>query len=156
MNIPRIYIDTSVIGGCFDLEFVKWSNGLVKDFRLGHFKPVLSEVVTTEIENAPERVRQKFYEIMDYGAEELKITTEVTELLQLFIKAKVLGQRFQRDMTHIALATVNEVDILVSWNFRHIVHFDKIKRFNAVSQKAGYKSIEIYSPREVTNYEEDI
>ena len=156
MRILRVYIDTSIVGGCYDFEFAKWSNGLVKDFRLGHFKPVLSEVVTAEIENAPERVRQKFYEILDYGAEELAINTEVIELLRLFSKAKILGQKFQRDMTHIALATVYEVDILVSWNFKHIVHFDKIKQFNAVSTKAGYKPIAIYSPREVTNYEEDI
>lgn len=156
MSVLRIYIDTSVIGGCFDHEFIKWSNGLVKDFRLGHFKPVLSEVVAAEIENAPERVRQKFFEIIDYGAEQLIIDTKVTELLQHFNKAKILGSKFERDMTHIALATVNEVDVLVSWNFRHIVHFDKIRQFNTVSKKAGYNPIEIYSPREVTNYEEDI
>jgi len=153
VSILRIYTDTSVIGGCYDLEFAQWSNGLVKDFRLGHFKPVLSEVVAAEIENAPERVRQKYYEIIDYGAEQLEINTKVTELLQLFSKAKILVPKFQRDMTHIALATVSEVDILVSWNFKHIVHFDKIRQFNAVSEKAGYKPIEIHSPREVTNYE---
>ena len=154
MKIPRVYIDTSVIGGCFDAEFARWSNGLMKDFRLGHFKPVISEVVTVEMENAPERVRQKLFEIIDYGAEELQIDMKVNELVDLFTKAKILDQKFKRDMIHIALATIHEVDILVSWNFRHIVHFDKIKRFNAVSEKAGYRSIEIYSPREVSNYEE--
>lgn len=156
MNIPRVYIDTSVIGGCYDLEFAKWSNGLVKDFRLGHFKPILSEVVAAEIENAPERVRQKYYEIAAYGAEELEIDTNVTQLLGLFSKSKILSDKFQRDMTHIAIATINEIDILVSWNFKHIVHFDKIRQFNAVSIKAGYKPIEIHSPREVTSYEEGI
>ncbi len=54
----------------------------------------------------------------------------------------------------IALATTADVDVLVSWNFRHIVHFDKIRQFNAANLERGYKPIDIYSPREVTNYGE--
>jgi len=50
------------------------------------------------------------------------------------------------------MATVADVDILVSWNFRHIVHFDKIRQFNAVNLEKGYKTIAIYSPMEVTTY----
>jgi hypothetical protein len=49
MKILRVYIDTSVIGGCFEAEFSLWSNGLMQDFRRGHFRPVLSEVVAVEI-----------------------------------------------------------------------------------------------------------
>jgi len=54
---------------------------------------------------------------------------------------------------HIALATVAEVDVLVSWNFKHILHFNKIRMFNAVNLEQGYKQIQIFSPREVTTYE---
>jgi hypothetical protein len=59
-------------------------------------------------------------------------------------------------MTHIALATIDEVDMLVSWNFKHIVNFDKIRQFNTVNKELGHKLIRILSPREVTNYEEEI
>ena len=55
-------------------------------------------------------------------------------------------------MTHIALATIAEVDAIVSWNFKHIVHFEKIQKFNAVNIEMGYKPISIYSPREVTTH----
>jgi hypothetical protein len=58
-------------------------------------------------------------------------------------------------MMHIALSSVHGVDILVSWNFRHIVHFEKIVKFNAVNLEYGYRQLMILSPREVTSYETD-
>ena len=64
----------------------------------------------------------------------------------------ILTPKFYDDATHIALATLADVDPLVSWNFRHIVHYDKIRLFNAVNLERGYKPIQIYSPREVTHH----
>ncbi len=155
MSIPKIYIDTSVIGGCFDTDFAAWSNGLMKDFSRGHFKPVVSELVGVEIEAAPEKVREKYAEILASGAEILVITGKVLDPAAAYRKYNILNPKFENDRLHIALATVHEVDILVSWNFKHIVHFDKIRMFNEINQKMGYKPIAIYSPREVTNYEEN-
>ena len=155
MKTLRVYIDTSVIGGCFDDSFSKWSNGLMKDFRLGHFRPVVQELVSVEIEKAPENVRNKYAEIVDYGAEVLVITNEVLNLVEAYRKHRILGVRFGNDLLHIALATVHQADILVSWNFKHIVHFEKIQQFNKVNERMGFKSIAIYSPREVANYEEE-
>lgn len=154
MKKLRIYVDTSVIGGCFDEEFVKWSNGLMKDFRLGNFQPILSEIVAIEIGKAPEFVREKYAEILDLGAEYLKVTQESLELAEIYRKNKILTPKFSEDMLHIALATVGNIDIVVSWNFKHIVHYDKIRQFNAVNIELGYKALQIYSPREVANYEE--
>jgi len=57
------------------------------------------------------------------------------------------------DMLHIALATIAEVDVLVSWNFRHIVRLDKILLFNAVNLEQGYKPLTIFSPREVVSHD---
>lgn len=115
MKILRIYVDTSVLGGCFDPEFAPWSNGLVEDFRRAQFKPVLSDVTAAEVEQAPEIIRRVHLDL---------------------------------------LATVAEVDVLVSWNFRHIVRLDKIRLFNPVNVESGYKPLTIYSPREVTTYEQ--
>ena len=154
MKIQRIYIDTSVIGGCFDREFAPWSNGLVKDIRLGHFQCVISEIVSAEIEDAPAIVRQKYNEIRVLGAEELFLIEDVEGLLNSYRKHRILADKFRNDMLHIAFATFAQVDILVSWNFTHIVHFDKIRRFNAVNIEQGYQPIAIHSPREVTNYVE--
>ena len=153
MKIQKIYIDTSVIGGCFDSEFVIWSRGIIKDFENGFFKPVISEVVSTEILDAPQFVREEYNKILKMKPEILKINEQVLELVNSYQKHDILGQRFQNDMLHIALATVAEVDILVSWNFKHIVRFDKIRLFNAVNIENGFKKLEIFSPREVTTYE---
>lgn len=57
MKTGRVYVDTSVLGGCFDAEFATWSNGLIEDFRQGLFRPVLSDVTAIEVAKAPERVR---------------------------------------------------------------------------------------------------
>jgi len=66
-----------------------------------------------------------------------------------------LSDKFKADLVHIALATVYNVDLLVSWNFKHIVHYSKISQFNAVNIEQGYKPLVIYSPREVV-YEKEI
>ena len=152
MQKPTIYLDTSVLGGCFDAEFAPWSKGLMKDIRLGHYRPVLSELIATELENAPEKIRDIYAALIDERAEILCITDEVLDLVQAYGRHKILGLKFKNDMMHIALATVRGVDLLVSWNFKHIVHFDKIRQFNAVNVAMGYKMVAIYSPREVTNY----
>jgi len=155
MKIQRIYIDTSVIGGCFDPEFEKWSNGLIKDFNNGIYMPVLSEIITIEINKAPEFVKLKYADILELKPEILTIGDESLELLKAYTAHNILGEKFRNDLLHIALATVSKVDILVSWNFKHIVHFDKIMLFNAVNIELGFKPLNIFSPREVTTYEQD-
>jgi hypothetical protein len=119
MKILRVYVDTSVLGGCFDPEFEVWSKGLLEDFRLRRFRPVLSEVTAAEVMPAPEPVRDVYAELLDLGAEVLPVTAEALNLRKEYLERGVLGSRFENDMLHIALATIGEVDVLVSWNFRH-------------------------------------
>ncbi len=155
MKTPRIYLDTSVIGGCFDAEFAPWSNGLMQDFRQGRFHPVPSEVVAVEIHPAPEPVRLQYAELLNLGAEFLGVSDEALDVATVYEARGILAARFRNDMLHIALATVADVDMVVSWNFRHVVRFEKIRLFNAVNLELGYKPIQIYSPREVTSYDTD-
>jgi hypothetical protein len=155
MKRPRIYIDTSVIGGCLDDEFAHWSNGLMKEFAAGLFVPILSDVVAAEIKDAPPAVRKRYEELLDSGHELVLVTEEVVELAEAYQRKGILTPKFYDDGLHIALATVAEVDLLVSWNFRHIVHFDKIRLFSSVNLELGYKPLQIYSPREVTRIEGD-
>lgn len=154
MKVQRVYTDTSVIGGCFDPEFAPWSNGLFRDFRLGRFVPVVSAVVAAEIEDAPEEVRAAYDEMIALGAAVLLVSDEALDLADAYLARGVLTPKFYDDATHIALATLAEVDLLVSWNFRHIVHYDEIRAFNAVNLERGYKPIQIYSPREVAHHGE--
>ncbi|MBF0593666.1 MAG: PIN domain protein [Candidatus Omnitrophica bacterium] len=149
MKKLRIYIDTSVVGGCFDDEFSEWSNLLVDNFRKGYLKPIVSDMLADEISRAPARVKDKYREILDYGAEEVATDATVLKLVQDYLHRKILDTKFKSDLTHIALATVHNADVLVSWNFKHIVQYAKISQFNAVNIEQGYKTIGIYSPREV-------
>jgi hypothetical protein len=154
MKQLRVYVDTSVIGGCFDPEFAQWSNALLRDFEMGFFRPVLSKAVEAEILSAPEQVREKYADLLALGAEFLPVTNEADELVARYLERGILNVRFRGDMLHIALATVFDVDVLVSWNFKHIVKLQKIQLFNAVNLEQGYKAIQIYSPREVATDEQ--
>ena len=153
MKKLRVYVDTSVLGGCFDEEFAEWSNRLVEDFRRGRFTALLSAVTAAEVEQAPLAVRQIHDQLIAIGSQVLAISQESLELLDNYQKRKILSRRYRNDMLHIAVATMAEADILVSWNFRHIVRFDKIRLFNSVNIVLGYRELSIYSPREVASHE---
>lgn len=152
MKKTRIYVDTSVIGGCCDPEFQDWSRGLLSDFQAGTFLLFLSELTDAEIQDAPEDVQNIYNEFRECTDRILELTSEAIELADAYLNHNILTQNFRNDARHIAIATIAGADLLVSWNFKHIVHFEKIQRFNAVNIEMGYKTILIYSPREVTIY----
>jgi len=151
MKRLRIYVDTSVFGGCLDQEFAEWSNALMDDFRSDRCVLVVSDVTAGEVAMAPEPVRELFSELLEI-ADILPVTEEALELLRAYESHAILGPRFRNDMLHIAIAAVAEVDVVVSWNFRHIVRLDKIRLFNGVNLECGYKPLTIYSPREVATH----
>ena len=142
-----------MVGGCFDAEFAQWSNRLLGAFRRGEFVAVLSAVTAAEMEQAPEPVRGIYEELVGMGSEVLLVSREAMDLSAAYERRKILGPRFRNDMLHIAVATVAEADVLVSWNFRHIVRLDRIRQFNSVNMELGYKQLAIYSPREVVPHE---
>ncbi|MFZ2959042.1 MAG: hypothetical protein WA705_19315 [Candidatus Ozemobacteraceae bacterium] len=155
MKKIRIYVDTSVIGGCFDPEFEKWSLALFQDFEKKSYIPLTSYVVEQEINLAPQEVQDQFQTFLGFDPEIIKINSEVLEIRDAYQKKAILKPKFANDLLHIAIATFANADVLVSWNFKHIVRFDKIILYNSVNIELGYKAIQIYSPREVTKYEKD-
>ena len=155
MKKIRIYVDTSVIGGCFENEFSKWSNLLFKNFKSGIFIPILSRTVESEVENAPEFIKNKYKELLSYNSEIININEEILNLMDKYKSKHILNNKYMNDLIHIAAATCSNADVLVSWNFKHIVRFDKIQLFNSVNIEFGYKTIHIYSPREVAIDEKD-
>lgn len=152
MKRTHIYADTSVIGGCCDPEFQEWSQGLLSDFKNGTFVLFLSELTDAEIQDAPEEVKNVYSEFRKCAVQILELSPEAFELADAYLDHKILTKNYRNDARHIAMATVAGADLLVSWNFKHVVHFEKIQRFNAVNIEMGYKPILIYSPREVTTY----
>lgn len=153
-KILRIYVDTSVIGGCLDAEFAPWSRALLGDFRARRFVPLVSDVTAAEVEEAPPTVQRIFDELVDLGAAILPVDGEALDLLAVYQRRRILSPRFRNDMLHIAVATVARADALVSWNFRHIVRLDRIRAFNEANEAEGYRPLSIHSPREVATHEE--
>ncbi|MFM8514620.1 MAG: hypothetical protein ACKOBI_12925 [Bacteroidota bacterium] len=84
----------------------------------------------------------------------VELTEEAVNLADTYIAEKVVGKTSREDCFHIALATIHKADILVSWNFKHIVNVFRIRGYNAVNLKLGYAQIDIRSPKEIINYEE--
>lgn len=150
----RIYADTSVIGGCLDDEWREPSRRLVERFVAGLDVLVISDITDTELENAPPDVRRITTEIDPRDIEEVRLGPEEVELAREYISQGVIGKSSFADAQHIALATtVHRVDLLVSWNFKHIVNLDRIHGYNSVNLRRGYPLLEIRTPREVLPYE---
>jgi predicted nucleic acid-binding protein len=151
--IPRVYIDTSVIGGCLDEEFREHSERLFADFETERLRAVVSNITIAEILEAPEQVRALLDRPALQKAQTVFLDEEAVSLAEAYIKEQVVGEGNRVDAQHIAIATVQRVDILVSWNFQHIVKWSRIRAFNSVNLKYGYPQLEIRSPQEVY-YEE--
>jgi len=147
----RIYVDTSVFGGCFDSEFESWSIRLIEKFKIGKYKAVISEVTEAELEFAPKHVQEVLFDIPKKHLEVVKLSDEAKNLATIYIKEKIVTLKSLSDTQHIAMATINQVDLLVSWNFKHIVNYDRIRLYNAVNLKQGYKILEIRNPRDLTD-----
>ncbi len=147
----RIYIDTSVIGGCLDEEFSHWSNQLMREFRNGLKRAVISDLTLRELEKAPEGVKKVLLSIPEDSLEYVFLNSEAEQLARYYIEEKAVAAKHIVDAQHIAVATQAHVDVLVSWNFKQIVNLDRIHLFNAVNLKLGYPILEIRSPREVVD-----
>jgi predicted nucleic acid-binding protein len=149
----RIYIDTSVFGGYFDDEFAEHTKPLFKRLKNNEFKLLFSSVTQDELNNAPKRVKDLVIGLKAEWTELLDVTDEAIELASDYIAEGVVGQTSFADCLHIALATINRADYLISWNFKHIVNVDRIRGYNSINIKKGYKQLEIRSPREFEKYE---
>jgi len=85
--------------------------------------------------------------------ETLQLDAEARELAEAYIAAGVLTAKMRADAQHLAIATVARVDVLVSWNFTHIVNLQRIHGYNSVNLRKGYPMMEIRTPREVLSNE---
>ena len=155
MKQLRIYCDTSVFGGCFDDEFSEESSRLFQDILSSKFILVVSTTVLGELNNAPQNVQEVLAKLPAESVEFIEFSDEIAQLRDEYIKAGVLTHASRSDAEHIASASVADVDFVVSWNFKHIVHYDKISGYHAVNLLNGYRQINIYSPREVIENDEE-
>ena len=149
----RIYTDTSVLGGREDAEFAEHSIRLMECFVRGERVLVLSSLTLQELAAAPAEVRKRLAAVPESHIETLQLDTEAMELADSYIAASVLTRDMRAHAQHIAIATVARVDVLVSWNFKHIVNLQRIRGYNSVNLRRGYPMIEIRTPGEVLSDE---
>ena len=144
----RVYADTSVFGGAQDREFSELSEPFFARVREGEVQLVVSALVLDELEGAPEAVR-RFLEELSPLVERVDIGEDAYALREAYMRAQVVGPKWQADALHVAAATVTGCRVLVSWNFKHIVNFKRIPLYNGVNQTEGYGPIAIHTPPEV-------
>ena len=151
----RLYIDTSVFGGYFDDEFAEFTRPLFNRFQNGEFRLIFSTVTQDELNPAPEKVKALVRNLKVENTDFIETNDEAVELATQYIVEKVVGQTSFADCLHIALATINRADYLISWNFKHIVNVQRIRGYNSINIKNGYKELEIRSPRDFMIYEDN-
>jgi hypothetical protein len=151
----KFYVDTSVWGGHEDEEFEEWTVPFFEQARQGIFTIVLTDLTLRELTSAPERVRKLTQTIPDPFLELTTLTGEAEILTGHYINEGILTPKFESDAQHIAMATILKVDSLVSWNFKHMVNFFRIRQYNSINLKFGYQTIDIRTRKEVIYGNED-
>jgi len=151
----KFYVDTSVWGGFDDKEFSEWTIPFFEQAKQGKFKIVLSDVTIGELEKAPAIVRDLPTTIPPDFLELVSISEEHLELANKYVQEGALTIKFHTDAQHIAISSILKVDSLVSWNFKHMVNFFRIRQYNSINLKYGYSTIDIRTPKEVTYGEQD-
>lgn len=148
----KVYIDTSIVGGYFDEEFKEATIMLFERLERGEIIFVVSDLLDLELKMAPLHVKEHLLKYSADRFQRVELTEEAIFLADQYISEKVVGKTSVEDCRHIALATLNKVDVLASWNFKHIVNLDRIKGYNSVNLRLGYSMIEIRSPKDLVKY----
>ncbi|MFZ1983776.1 MAG: hypothetical protein WAU91_05135 [Desulfatitalea sp.] len=155
MRRIRVYVDTSVFGGTQDEEFSEESRSFFSQVQAGKFSVILSEQTLRELSRSPDSVQAVWQNLPSDLVEDVTIDDEIGELAYAYIVAKVLGAASIGDALHVAAATVAGADLILSWNFKHIVNFNRIRGFNSVNIRMGYRAMTILSPKEVGDENEE-
>ena len=149
MASMRVYVETSVVGGKFDIEFERQTNPFWDAVTSGKIQVILSDLLEAELEGSPAHVREFYRQLPESQIERIDSTDESDGLAMQYIAKGVVGKSSLADCKHIALATLARADVLVSWNYKHVVNVSRIIGYNDVNEKLGYPRIEIRTPNEV-------
>ena len=158
MRKLKLYLDTSV-WNFFFADDAPEKRDVTKEFfdlvRQGQYEVFISAVVVKEINDAPGPKRAQLGELIKtFPVVELEITEEADELAKSYMGKGIVSEKKEDDALHVAIATVAEMDALVTWNFQHLANLRKAELFHSASLEMGYfKKLEIVTPMEVSRYE---
>jgi hypothetical protein len=156
MRTPKIYLETTLFNFYFNENREAHADTvqLFKDIETGKYEAFTSRYVVDELNNAPEPKRNKMLRlILEYNIPILEPNDEAAKLADIYVADGVIPQRFRTDGLHIAIAAVNDLDMIISMNFQHIVKRKTVKMTGHINTMNGYHAVEIYSPMEVVDYE---
>ena len=144
----KFYLDTSIFGGLFDKEFEKPTHELFDFIENKGIKILYSEILEGELKSAPQNIRLVASERL-LKAEYIQMNEEMIELAGMYIKEGALTENSINDAQHIAIATISGASAVISWNFKHMVNFIRIRQYNAINLQQGYSIISIHTPIEI-------
>jgi predicted nucleic acid-binding protein len=145
MHALSLYLDTSVIGGYYDAEFMADTGALWRLKEAGRFRFISSQLVIDELAGAPERVRE-LMRTSFLPEDVLDVSVEMEDLAAAYMAQKVVPAGFADDAQHVAVCSVARLDYLVSWNFKHLANARRESGFNAVNLLQGYPPVRIVAP----------
>jgi predicted nucleic acid-binding protein len=157
MRIPKIYLETTLSNFFFADDAPEKKQDTIKLFQEikdGKYIPYTSDAVLEELEKAsPEKFKQMFPLVSQYSIITLPVTEEARKLAEIYVNEGIIPEKYPTDALHIALSTVNDLDYIASYNFRHIVKLKTITMTESVNIRENYKRIGIFSPTEVVDYD---
>ena len=146
MNI-KIYLDTSVLGGYYDKEFGEDTIKLFEYIAEENVEVIFSDILAEELKKAPNNVRSLLSTVRNVTY--VSIDEDAEALAKMYLEEGALGKKSLNDAYHIAIATIKRAQAIVSWNFKHMVNFRKVKQYNSINLREGYGIIDIYSPSDM-------
>jgi len=164
MDKPKIYLETTMFSFYYEertaplyLEQKALVRRIFELIQAGVYDAYTSPYTTREINNEPSQDKRKkmMALVSDYGVVILPITEEIERLAALYVQEKAISPAWTTDAAHIATATFNGLDFIVSLNFAHIVRPWTIERVRLVNMREKYHAIGIYRPSEVLEIYED-
>jgi hypothetical protein len=156
MRTLKVYLETTLFNFYVDenRDAHAYTVKLFKEIAEGKYEAYTSTYVTDELENAPEAKRDEMMRLIpEYDIAVLAPNEEAARIADIYIREGIIPQKYRTDGLHIAIATVNDLDMIVSMNFRHIVKRKTILATGKINNLNGYRAIEIYSPMEVVEDE---
>lgn len=153
MKNLKIYLDTSILNFMYAEDVpdkMMITKKFFKEIKIKTFHSFISEVVVDEINKTPEPKKTKLSNLIKkFNLGILSLDPRCERLAEEYLRYKLIPSRYRNDAIHIAIATVNEVDVLVSWNLEHMVKLKTVRGVNLINKKLGYKQIDIRTPEEV-------
>ena len=149
--MQRLYLDTTVPSAYIDARAPDRQR-LTEEFwhdRLPSYEPMISALVIAEIRDTPDSDKRRRLEALVQSFAVLPVTAEAEDLADEYVDRGVVRAKFRDDALHVALAVTQQIPLLASWNFKHLVKLQVRRQINLINAMLGFGQIDIVSPAEL-------